>query len=76
MLSAICFNLDQCRILSSGNGLSKGENAGNVVTSIFSVLHKVFYTIKEEFWFLATFSLSSANAFNLDQSNDPGKKAV
>ena len=31
-MSAICFNLDQCKILSSGNGLN-GENAGNNMVS-------------------------------------------
>ena len=53
MLSAICFNLDQSKILSSGNDLKsqgkkpfdnivgKGENAGNQHFLPFS--HNVFY---------------------------------
>ena len=54
MPSAICFNLDQSKILSSGNGLTtlgkkpfesivgKRENAGNQVTSIFFLFSKCF----------------------------------
>ena len=62
MLSAICFNLDQCNTLSSGNGLTplekqafenivgKGENAGN---QHFLFFRNVFYTSQHEFQFLS-----------------------
>ena len=58
MLSAICFNLDQSKILSSGNGLKsqrkksledilgKGENAGN---KHFLFSQNVFYLSKNRF---------------------------
>ena len=39
MLSAICFNFDLSKILSSGNGLS----------SIFSKLYNVLHTFKDMF---------------------------
>ena len=42
------------------NIVGKGENAGNI-TSVFFFSHNVFFTSQKEI-------LSSANAFNLDQS--------
>ena len=39
-----------------------------MVTSIFSFSNNVFYLIIDELIIGATFALSSANAFNLDQS--------
>ena len=49
------------------NIVGKGENA---VTSIFSFSHNVFYLSPRIFLFLIIFILSSANAFNLDQSKN------
>ena len=41
-----------------------------LVTSIFSFSHNVFYPSQNRFQFSFTFILSSANAFNLDQSEN------
>ena len=41
-----------------------------LVTSIFFYSHNVFYLIQNKFAIWITFNLSSANAFNLDQSNN------
>ena len=46
------------------------EKEKMLVTSIFSFSHNVFYPSKTNFNFSATFNLSSANAFNLDQSKN------
>ena len=87
--SANCFNLDQSKILSSGNGLmlddypnpfpnkpwmlrvystsllkTLWEKEKMLVTSIFSFPHSVFYSMKKKIIILATFNLSSVNAFN------------
>ena len=74
MSSAICFSLDQSKILSSGNGLrrrtfnnilEKGENARRSNQHFL----KIFFTFsKKHFLIYATFSLSSANALTYDQS--------
>ena len=41
-----------------------------LVASILSSSHNVFYPLQNEFQFLITIILSSANAFNLDQSKN------
>ena len=41
-----------------------------LVSSIFSFSHNVSYHLKKNFCFLITLILSSANAFNLDQSKN------
>ena len=41
-----------------------------LVTSIFSFSNNVFYPSQNKFQFSAKFNLSSANAFNLDQSKN------
>ena len=38
-----------------------------LVTNMFSFFHIVFYPSQNKFHFSATFALSSANAFNLNQ---------
>ena len=90
MLSAICFNLDQSKILSSGNWLTlyhtiptfndpeekkkpskkiveKGENAGNKHFLLFPQCFQP-YPSKNKNHHFSYFILSSANAFNLEQS--------
>ena len=54
-----------------GKGLFQKHCGGGKLlkTSIFSISHNVIYSIKEEnIFFLVTFSLSSANSFNMDKS--------
>ena len=41
-----------------------------LVTNIFSFSHNLFYPSQNKFQFLAEFNLSSANAFNLEQSKN------
>ena len=78
LLSAICFSLDQSKILTSGNGLSLyltiltfndqkeegfGKHCGN---QHFLLLPTLFSALsRREVIILAMFNLSSANAFNL-----------
>ena len=49
------------------NIVGKGENAE---TSIFSFSHNVFYPIRERNHHFSNINLSSANAFNMDLSEN------
>ena len=71
MSSAYCFNFDQSKILSSGNGLkdSKGITFENMMPSAIAQL-VVCRTWEEEVAGSNTFILSSANALNLGQSKN------
>ena len=79
MSSAVCFNLDQSKILLSCNGLNdpekkevsgnivgEGENAGNKHLLLFP---QCFIILPESsFNFSVIFILSPANAFDFEQS--------
>ena len=52
MSSAICFNLDQSKILLSGNGLRKlkafADDESNIAKMIISILYKVKNIVEKE----------------------------
>ena len=82
MPSAICFNLDQSKSLSSGNGLtlynimtSLNTSEGKKLLKTFwekeklVVTLKVLYPMKDinDLMFCVAFNLSSANIYNLGE---------
>ena len=81
MSSAICFNLDQSKILSSGNGLSlssiythfntfKEKSFKKNYKQISPFFHNAFNAICILKYFNATFQLSSAASLNLGWSQN------
>ena len=66
MSSAICFNLDQSKIMSSGHGLKvSGKRRKKLITRIFSFYHYVFSPFKEQISFLFHIHCVVAIVFNL-----------
>ena len=54
MLSAICFNLDQCKILLSGNGLKEKKRKKNTVGEGKKILEiNIFFPVSTAFFTIA-----------------------
>ena len=84
MLSAFCFNLEQSKILSSGNGLTLTQASPGLYVSEVQMFEniveegeivrnkqfpKVFSTFSGNFLsFSSNLKLSSANSFSLEES--------
>ena len=65
ILSAICFNLDQFEILSSGNGL-------NIIISFTSIQKQVLtaYTNLSRLWFLETTTVLTPSVSHYNNPDD------